>query len=292
MLRIKHKNISMQFITLAVLCLCCGLMMYLSLPPAYAAQPPQQPYYVVDAYQTPGVVYRIESRRRKPDVFIRRCLGTIYSIALWEEQLYFCSANDRRIYFKKLNEPERVVFTHNTYIRDIAVDPSGYLYFSVASGAGGDGRIYQLTPPVNNLGPKDRFSISSTSRNRPVQVHLKTVNGFWAGDFTFDEQGNLYLSTGNRSPAFIYKVPKEKGGQYGSPRRLYRDTKGAIKGIAIDPSNPDFIYYADWKQAIYKLNLRDLGRRVAFSGSFSVSGKAAKSRSQHLSDIAFDIRGP
>lgn len=281
MLRIKHKDMFMQFIALVVLCLFAGLTMSLWLNPACAAPPPQQPYFVVDAYQSPGVVHRIVSG--KPSTFFRRRSGGISSIALWRGQLYFCSASDKRIYLKKPNEPERVVFEHRTYIRNVAVDPSGYLYFSEASGAKGDGRIYKLTPPVDKLGSK---GFSRQSRQPFYTVQLKTVDGFWAGNCAFDSQGNLYLSTGNRTPAFIYKVPKEEGGRYGSPKKVYRDTKGAIKGIIVDPSNSNFIYYADWKKTIYGLNIRSLRRNVTFSGN------VAKSRNPHLSDVALDIRSP
>jgi len=289
MLRIKHKNISMQFVTLVVLCMCFGLVMSLLLTSTHAAQPPQQPYYVVDAYQTPGVVFRIVNR--EPDDFFRRRSGNISSIALCNGQLYFCSANDRRIY-QRIGERERVVFEYTTYIRDVAFDPNGNLYFSEASGAKSDGRIYKLSPRVNELPTDGRFSIATESQSGPVQVRLSTVDGFWAGDFTFDAQSNLYLSSGNRTPASIYRVLRVTEGQYGSPeRRIYRDSRGAIKGIAIepntaDPNNPIFIYYADWRQTIYKLNIRNSRRIRAFSGSI------ARSRNQHLSDIAFDIINP
>ena len=198
---------------------------------------------------------------------------------------------------QRMGQRERVVFEHTSIVRDIAVDSSGNLYFTEASGAKGDGRIYQLTPSVNNLGPKGRFSISSTSRKGPIQVRLSTVDKFWEGDFTFDSQGKLYLCSGNHIPAFIYRVPKDPNGVYGRPQRVYKDSRGAIKGIAIepnvkDPNNPDFIYYADWGRSIFRLRIDNLRRSVAFSGSFSVSGKVAKSRNPHLSDIAFDIRSP
>ena len=291
MLRTKYKNISIQFVTLLTLCMSFVLVISLLLTSTHAAQPPQQPYYFVDAYQFPGTVYRMQSR--KPSVFFRRQSGGISSIVLWRGQLYFCSANDRRIYQRTGKQQERVVFEHRTYIRDIAVDPSGYLYFSMASGAGGDGRIYKLNPPVNKLENDGHFSIASDSRKDPIQVHLKTVDGFWAGDFTFDAQGNLYLSTGNRSPAFIYKADKIKCGQYDSPQKLFKDTKGAIKGIAIepnsaDPNNPIFIYYADWEQSIHIFNINDLGRIIAFS----FPEKKARRDNRHLSDIAFNIRRP
>lgn len=291
MLRIKHKNISMQFVTLVVLCMCFGLVMSLWLTSTHAAQPPQQPYYVVDTYQTPGTVYRIVNR--KPGVFFRRRLGSISSIAIWGDKgdkLFFCSANDRRIY-QRIGQREKVVFEHRTYIRDVAVDPNGNLYFSEASGAKSDGRIYKLSPPVNELEDDGRFSIATDSQSSPVQVRLSTVDGFWAGDFTFDAESNLYLSSGNRTPASIYRVLRVTEGQYGSPeRRIYRDSRGAIKGIAMpnihSKTRQDFIYYADWKQTIYKLNIRNSRRIRAFSGSI------ARSRNQHLSDIAFDIKSP
>ena len=285
MLRIKSEKISVQFITLAVLCLCYGLMIYLSLPPAYAAlspQPPQPPYYIVDADQTPCIVYRIVNR--KPSIFFKRRSGTISSIAFWRGQLYFCPANDKRIYVKKPNEPERIVFIHNTYVRDVAIDPSGSLYFTEANGAKSDGRIYKLTPPVDKLGSK---GFSRQSRQPFYTVQLKTVDGFWAGDFTFDAQRNLYLSSGNRTPASIYRVLRVREGQYGSPeRRIYKDSRGSIKGIAIDPRNSNFIYYANWGRTIYRLNIDNSRRSVAFSGN------VAKSRNPHLSDVALDIRSP
>lgn len=278
MLRTKHENISMQFIVLVTLCLCYGLTMYLSLAPAYAVPPPQQPYYVVDAYQTPAVVYRIV--KRTPSPFFKRRSGNISSIALCNGQLYFCSANDRRIY-QKIGQRERVVFEHRTYVRDIAVDSNGFFYFSEASGAGGDGAIYELRPRANELGSTQRFSIS---RRRPIRVYLRTVDRFWAGDFTFDERGILYLSSGNCTPAFIYKVPKEEGGQYRSPQTIFKDTEEPIKGVDIDPSNQNVVYYADWKQTIYKFDIRNSTRSREFSRNI------AGSRKPHLSDVAFDIR--
>ena len=278
MLRMKRKNISMQLIIFVVLCVCCCLVTPIWLTSTRAAQPPQQPYYVVDAYQTPGVVYKIVNR--KPRVFFRRRSGTITSIALCRGQLYFCSVNDKRIY-QSIGKGERVVFDHTTYVRDIAVDSYGNLYFSEASSSRGNGKIYKLTPRTDKLGPKDRFNL--LEKEKPISVYLKNVDGFWAGDFTFDARDNLYLSTGDRTPSFIYKVPKE-GGRYCSPKSVYKETKGAIKGIAMEPINPNLAYYADWGHAIYKLDVRNLRRSVEFSGNI------AKSKNPHLSDIAFDVR--
>jgi WD40 repeat protein len=264
-----------MFVTL---CLLFGLMMYLSLPFTYGAELRMQPYYVVDAYQTPGGVYRIVNS--KSSVFFRRESDSISSIALCNRQLFFCSAKDKRIY-QKMGREERVVFEHNTFIQDISVDSGGNLYFSVAYGANGDGRIYKLTPSVNQVGD-DGFSPQS---NQPFYaVRLNTVDGFWAGNFAFDEQGNLYLGSGNRLPAFIYRLDKIKGNQYKPPRKIYKDAENAIKGIAMEPTNMNFAYYVDWKQTIHKVNLRYSIHSVEHSENI------AGSRNPHLSDVAFDVR--
>ena len=157
----------------------------------------------------------------------------------------------------------------------------GNLYFSVANGGEGDGRIYQLIPSVDLVGDAT-FSLRS---NQPFYtVLLKTVDGFWAGDFTFDTQDNLYLCNGNRIPDFIYKVTREGSSKYGSPNSVYKSTQEAIKGIAIDPSNPNFAYYANWGRILYRLDMGNLRRSVEFSGN------VAGSHNPRLSDVAFDIR--
>lgn len=273
--KIKHKHLSIQLIAMSVLSLFGGLTMRLWLPAAHAAQPPQQPYYVVDSYQTQGVVYRIVNR--KPSVFFERKSGTINSIALCNGQLYFCSTDDKKI-FQRTGQEERIIFEHNTYNRDIAIDSKGNLYFSEASGGEKDGRIYQLRPAVSGPTPK---SFSSQSF---YPVALKNVDDFWAGNFIFDARDNLYLSTGNHTPALIYRIPRDKEGRYGSPQNVYKDTQGAIKGIAVEPTNPNLIYYANWGRIIYRLDIRNMRRNVEFSGN------VAGSRNPHLSDVAFDIK--
>jgi len=266
MLGIKYKNIFMQFMARLTLFLCYGLIMFLWASATYA----QEPYYVVDASDRPGVIYQIENRRR--NTFFERNLGSIYSVAAWGGEVYFCSANERNIY-KKIGREERVIYRHRTYIRDIAFDREGNLYFSEASGARSNGAIYRLGRP----GPEG----FSDPPRRVYVIELRNVDGSWAGHFTFDEAGNLYLSSGNTIPALIYRVPIDRNRRYGSPQRIYTDIRAPIAGIAMEPNNPDSIYYADWGQTIYELNLRYLKRRDAFSAPVGT---------QYLSDIAFDRR--
>ncbi len=65
---------------------------------------------------------------------------------------------DGRQYYLSWNEPtlveadqdgERRVFTHTTYVRDLALDEDDNIYFSEASGAGSQGKIYRLVPATD-----------------------------------------------------------------------------------------------------------------------------------------------
>lgn len=283
MLRVRYKNIEMKFLKLVLLCLCYYLIRYLSIAPVYAARNPSPPYYIVDAYQETGRVYKIMDG--KPSVFFRRRLGSISNIAICQEHLFFCSLNDKRIYHKSTGrQQERIIFEHRAYIRDIAIDPNRNLYFSEAMEEKGEVKIYKLTPcidDIDKLGPEGHFSILPVSRKRPIRVRLRTVGKLLGGDFEFDADGNIYLSSGKQPPGFIYKVPRQRDGQYGTAQDKYTDVKGAIKGIAIHPKNSNLIYYANWDNTVFRLNIGDSRRSIAFSGSLF------KSRNQHLSDIAF-----
>lgn len=296
MLRIKNSNILMVFASLSVLYLWLCLMMFLWFVPTHA-QPMkmsassiwQPPFYVVDAEEIPGTVYRIQNE--KPNVFFRRQSGSISSISMWGGQLFFCSRKDNKIY-RRMGQRERVVFENRGYIRDIAVDSNGNLNFSEANCDKSDGRIFKLTPPIDELRPEQKFSISK--KEKPINILLKTVDGFWDGCFTFDSQSNLYLSTGDRIPASIYKADKLRVSQYNTPKNIYKNTRGVIKGIAIepnikDPNNPDYIFYADWGRSIFRMKMDNLKRSVVFSGRFSFSKKEVKSNNHRLSDVAFDM---
>ncbi len=132
---------------------------------------------------------------------------------------------------------EEVVYEHTTYVRDIAFGPEPVtgtpsstprlgFFFSEATGAGG-GKIYYLPP-----------------NNRPAELYFR-VTIPWAGDFAFDEEGNLYLSSGNRVPAKIYKVAG------GTLRTIYGHNE-PIKGFVVRGGR---IYFSNWQGAIYVLDL-------------------------------------
>lgn len=164
------------------------------------------------------------------------------------EKLYYVNANENNIFRTAKTgtgwSPEETVYTHKTYVRDLAFlfDQEGelHLYFSEASGAGDDGIIYEIK---NNVAVPYRV------------VSLSEVGGFWAGNFAFDDDGTLYLSTGNRIPASIYRVDD------GSVTEIFRDDRASIKGMAYKDGA---IYYANWKTKIYCLDLATSKRSIVY----------------------------
>ena len=132
------------------------------------------------------------------------------------QKLYYVNANEYKIYRTLQTAsgwtPEEVVYSHNTYVRDLAFafDKAGKLglYFSEATGAGGNGKIYKIEDGTASL-----F----------YAVELADVGGFWGGNFAFDDKNNLYLSSGNQIPASIYKV------EGGIVKEIFKDEKEQLK---------------------------------------------------------------
>ena len=83
--------------------------------------------------------------------------------------------------------------------------------------------------------------------------------GFWAGDFTFDRDNNLYLSNGNIAGANIYKVVDEVSQiVFSAPSNEF------IKGISFDSAGN--LFYASWAGGnIYKVDLSTGERRLFYS---------------------------
>jgi hypothetical protein len=223
--------------------------------------PMQLPLYFADGMDTVGSVYRVDSLTAPGTPIYTRSSGQIYTFAFHPDlpqKLYFVNANDLKIYRVLEISPgtwstEEVVLSRNTYIRDLAFrfNQAGdlRLYFSEATGAGGNGKIYE----VMGDGSVVPF----------YEVDLSKVDGYWAGDFAFDDAGNLYLSSGNRRPAMIYKVTITVGSPAGAPAEIYRDDKEPIAGIVVKDNS---IYYANWGNKVYRLSLAT-GSRSAYTDS-------------------------
>lgn len=202
--------------------------------------------YFTDAMENPGKVYSSDASGSE-NVYFARPSGNIYSFSFHPyvpEKLYYVNANDNKIYLAARipdgtwTTTDQVAYSHSTYIRDLEYYPSAsgelQVYFSESSGAGGDGQIYLL---------------SGGAATPYYTVRLSDVDGFWAGNFIHDREGNLFLSSGNRIPASIYRVSG------GIVSRIYTSNSAPITGMAyLDGS----IYYANWGNEIHRLDLSTL----------------------------------
>jgi hypothetical protein len=97
--------------------------------------------YFADACARPGAIYRLQDGTITE--LYRRAMNNIYSIAVSPDgAIFFCNANEYNVY-KIQGAGEKVVYRHNTYVRALAFDSRGALYFSDATGdsqfAHGDG---------------------------------------------------------------------------------------------------------------------------------------------------------
>jgi len=224
---------------------------------------PKTELYFCDAGEVPGSVYRRPTVGPETKIYTRPS-GRIYAFLLapWDaDKLYFVNANQFNIYVKDLGPgapPESIVHTHTTYVRDIEADPDGRMYFSEATGAGGDGRLYRLNP--------------DGTASLHYTVALSRVDGFWSGNFCFDRDGMLYLSTGNQVGAGVYEVDVAAD----VITRLYTaDPPASIKGLTFGQDG--LLYYGDWKQRIYALDLETGTRSQVYY----------KSSRKWTSDVAF-----
>jgi hypothetical protein len=175
------------------------------------------PLLIVEALHRPGrilslrdgVVSEIYARRREGNFYFGN--GTLYSVAVGPKgDTYFADANGNHVFRLDPNGGETPVYTHSTYVRSVRFDPRGNLYFSEATGGGGDGTIYRL-----ENGHATSF----------FAVRLADVEGYWAGTFAFDREGNLWLSSGNAVPSHIFKVVEDH------PQKMYTSRGGPIEGM-------------------------------------------------------------
>jgi hypothetical protein len=213
------------------------------------------PIYYADGGASRGSVYYANTASAPDNIIYTRPSGRLYSFTFHPgipEKLYYADSNQNNIYLTAETgsgwSAETIVYTHTTYVRDIAFafDQNGEigLYFSEATGAGGDGKIYRLE--------------SSGSAVPFYTVKLSDVGGFWRGDFAFDYDGNLYLSSGNRVPASIYKVTSGTG----AVTKIFDSRTGSIAGLVY---RSGYLYYADWRQNIYRLDMSSMTSTVYYT---------------------------
>jgi hypothetical protein len=195
--------------------------------------------YFTDASDSRGRIYKFANG--KVSEFYIRPKGSIHYIAVSKNgTVFFSNMHDRHLY-RLRGKKEELVYTHTTNLRDIAFDQMDRLYFSDARYDRGDGYIYRLES--KQLSYYVRFFEQASLYYR---FRLKDVDGSWDGNFAFDKDGFLWLSSGNRKPAHLYRVFERR------PRRVFTSSD-RIEGLSFIADN--ILIYADWRHTIHRLDL-------------------------------------
>jgi hypothetical protein len=206
--------------------------------------------YFSDSTQSPGSVYRYRADTSSKTAIYTRPSRRLYSFVFAPgvpNRMYYVNANEYKVYAVTLESgalAEETIYSHTTYVKDIAFDFRGNLYFSEARGSGGNGKIWRLEPD----GTATLF----------YTVLLSKVDGYWAGTFTFAPDGTLFLSSGNRTPANLYEVDIVTD----TVTRVFTSSGEAIVGITFGPDG--LLYYANNKTRIYSLDLANLSTNAAY----------------------------
>lgn len=212
---------------------------------------PANAIYFTDAAARPGRIDWVAGG--SVSTLHERPAGSLHSVAVSPDgQVYLADANQQDVI--RLDGSREVrVYRAPTYVRAVAVSSRGKVYFSEATGAGGDGVIYEL----DGGEPRPFYT-----------VHLADVRGSWGGEFAFDERDGLWLSSGNRTPSDLFHVVD------GKPQRVYTSSDGAIGGFYVEKGGESVVYAG--RDRIYRLRLRDGSREVihAFAPGQDVSGVA------------------
>ena len=155
----------------------------------------------------PSLAYAWDGKSEHPSLLFSRKSRVV------QELHSFAIGRDGRQYYLSWNEPsvveadqdgERRVFSHTTYVRDLALDEDDHIYFSEASGAGSRGKIYRLVPATEKAAARAELFCT---------VDPRKVSGYWDGPFAFGrnakgklDTNTLYLSSGNCVPAYVFRM--------------------------------------------------------------------------------------
>ena len=120
-------------------------------------------------------------------------------------------------------------------VRDVGGGGGHRLYVSNACASCETKRIYYIDPDGSNT--KTLYYDLSTA---PIGVascegHLSS---FWAGNFSFDDANNLYISSGNHVPAAVFRI-SEAGLETvtGIPEQIFENTRSGIMDFVFENDN-------------------------------------------------------
>ncbi len=196
--------------------------------------PPMNGVYFTDYRNPPSAIWQYDLSSRSTSIIYQHSGGQIFCFELekYPQEIFFTGTDNHIYRVRKLDgnwQAPEIVFTHTTYVRDLAFGPDGALYFSESHGTADDGKIYRLE-----------------GKNAILFYEVKLADvARWFGNFSFDENGVLYLSQGNVVGARLWRV------EQGMPKEVYRAT-GSVIGFEIRENR---VLYANWRQNLYLVDL-------------------------------------
>ena len=188
----------------------------------------------------PSLVYAWDRKSKHPSLLFSRKSRLVqelhaFAVARDGRQYYLCS-NERSL-VQADKDGEKTIFTHTTYVRDLALDDDDNVYFSEGSGAGADGKIYRLVAATGKTAAHAELIYT---------VVPGKVSGYWDGNFGFGRTANrqvdtntIYLSTGNSIPGYIFRITRNQA-QWSAPACIYH-AGGRIMGLVL--TSPGTAYY-------------------------------------------------
>jgi hypothetical protein len=203
----------------------------------------------VDSKEDPGSIYSIDLETGTLTKIFTKETGRIYTLATNNKEIYLADQVKKEILETSVfSNQAKSIFAHSTNVRDIEVrniqGNNTRIYFSDATGAGGNGMIYYLD---SSGGAVPYYNVGYT-------LKFTDVYGYWDGYFAFDDENNLYLSNGNCKPSSIYKISGADPDHVDGPAsKIYTDPDGPIMGMQF--TGPESIYIASHGPCIYRLDL-------------------------------------
>lgn len=178
--------------------------------------------YLAERWHAPGQIYRVNGTTEVP-IFTRPVQKDLTSFSFGKlprgvkytpgaYSLVFCNGTQEKSVWRAMTPTtELMLLTARDGIKEVNLGPGEVLYFSHARGSAADGRIMKVAGGLTTL---------------YTNVTLLNVDGFWAGNFAFDPAGKLYVSSGNKMGAKIYRYPTDGT----TPEVVFKE-KGAIMGF-------------------------------------------------------------
>jgi hypothetical protein len=229
----------------------------------------------------PSLAYAWDRKAERPPLLFSRrsaLVGDVHALAFAHDGRPYYLCMNRFTIVREDKDGEEAVFNHKTYVRDLALDDGDNLYFSEATGAGADGKIYRVVPATEQAPAKAELVCT---------VRLQDI-GSWAGDFAFArtdsgalDTDTLYLSSGNQVPSSIFRMAR-KAGAWGKPERVF-GAEMSISGLVL--ASPQEAYFVSGNQVFSVvgmqkmkavLTLPDVGRLTDLSVVFGAPSEKAK----------------